>query len=267
MSQYDRDAATSAVRSWYSRSFPEMGYLTEPRRFGLYSRNIRAHSSRTNRVTVKGISLDEVEEFFADLRRWYDESPVRIWVDDRKTDEAIGSAFVKAGCVCQGAEVFLAHVGDVPVFCDVSGLTIEAVTAENLTDFASTKLKAFGDTESDPSPDLLESEIAIRGTELEGKGRFLIGRLEGEPAGVIVWFDIDSDRFISQVATRVPFRRRGVAKGLLSRVIRDAYERGCRSLVISTDPADTPIHIYRRLGFTDELYWRMGYSFQLGKAQ
>jgi ribosomal protein S18 acetylase RimI-like enzyme len=54
----------------------------------------------------------------------------------------------------------------------------------------------------------------------------------------------------------------GVARHLLCRVIADSYDHGCRSVVINTDPDDTPIKWYRRLGFTDEVYWRRNYLFE-----
>lgn len=254
------------MRSWYSRSFPEMGYLTECRKFGLYSRNIKAVSSRTNRVTVRDISPGDIEDFLDEVSRWYGGLPVRIWVDDREIDELMGPAFVEAGCACRGAEVFLAHDGPVPARRAVGGLTMEPVTLENLAEFAVAKLKAFSNTEAEPSRDDLESEIAIRRAELEGVGRFMIGRHEGEPAGIIAWFDLGSGRFIAQLATRVRFRHSGVAGSLIGSVIRDAYQLGCRSVVISADPADTPVHFYRRLGFNDEVYWRHGYMFRPGEV-
>jgi ribosomal protein S18 acetylase RimI-like enzyme len=87
----------------------------------------------------------------------------------------------------------------------------------------------------------------------------MLGRLEGEPAGIIGWYE-GEDRHIFLLATRVPFRKRGIGRYLLCAALRDAYARGARSVIISADPDDTPVQLYRRLGFTDEVYWRDRYE-------
>jgi GNAT superfamily N-acetyltransferase len=63
------------------------------------------------------------------------------------------------------------------------------------------------------------------------------------------------------VATRIPFRHRGIAKQLVSYVLADAYKQGIRAVIINADQTGMPIEIYRRLGFTDEVFWRQGYKF------
>ena len=45
----------------------------------------------------------------------------------------------------------------------------------------------------------------------------------------------------------------------MGRLHPERYARGCRSILINTDVNDTPIQLYRRLGFTDEIYWAQGY--------
>jgi len=54
---------------------------------------------------------------------------------------------------------------------------------------------------------------------------------------------------------------KGIARQLLCQVIADSYDNGCRSVIINTDPTDTPIQWYNRLGFTDEVHWRRTYLF------
>ena len=68
------------------------------------------------------------------------------------------------------------------------------------------------------------------------------------------------DRFIFLLATRLPFRNRGITRWLLARVIGEASADGHRSVLINCDPADTPIRLYRRLGLTDEIYWQQCYA-------
>ena len=97
------------------------------------------------------------------------------------------------------------------------------------------------------------------GVYLSGTGRFSFAQAGGDPAAILGLFDGD-DRHIFLLATRVPFRHRGIARWLLAHTIAAAYADGCRSVLINCDPADTPIRLYRRLGFTDEVYWRQRYE-------
>ncbi len=46
---------------------------------------------------------------------------------------------------------------------------------------------------------------------------------------------------------------------MLCGALSDGYAKGRRSVLINADPDDTPVQIYRRLGFTDEVYWRRRY--------
>ena len=49
------------------------------------------------------------------------------------------------------------------------------------------------------------------------------------------------DSFVHHLATRVPFRRRGIASRLLSEVLTGARERGCRSTIISAAENGRPV--------------------------
>jgi ribosomal protein S18 acetylase RimI-like enzyme len=122
-----------------------------------------------------------------------------------------------------------------------------------------TKRKGFASSEAEPDEGTVADEMALRRGERRGEGRFLLGRLDGQDAGVIGWYE-GQDRFIFQVATRLPFRQRAVARALLCHVIADTYARSCRSVIINANAEDTPILLYRSLGFTDEIYWRRQYT-------
>ncbi len=261
----DHNRLVDIVRAWYTCSYPEMGYHREQRRFGSYSRNLEVPYSTTNQVTVRGAAPGQVLKFLADVREYYGNQPVHIWMDDRQTDAELGPVLLAAGCSRVSAETFLAHIGPVPEALPISGLAIEPVTPANLSEYVVTKLKGFANSEVEPTSDEMEAELALRRAELAGEGRFLLARIQSEPAGVIGWYE-GQDRFIAQIATRVPFRRRGIAKRLLCHVLADAYTQGCRSMIINADPDDTPIQIYRRLGFTDEVYWRQQYQLHADNA-
>jgi ribosomal protein S18 acetylase RimI-like enzyme len=90
-----------------------------------------------------------------------------------------------------------------------------------------------------------------------GQGRFLLARVAGEPASVVGFYE-GEDRFVHHLATRVPFRRRGIASRLLKEVLAGAS--GCRSTIISAAEKGRPVGLYRSLGFTDEVYWRREYK-------
>src|SRR5215203_5298785 len=90
-------------------------------------------------------------------------------------------------------------------------------------------------------------------------GRFLVARVAGEPASVVAFYE-GEDRYVHHLATRVPFRRRGLASRLLEDVLAGALERPCRSTIISAAENGRPADLYRSLGFTDEVYWRREYK-------
>jgi ribosomal protein S18 acetylase RimI-like enzyme len=236
-----------------------MGYQTEERRFGFYMRNVKLADGSVNQVTLRDVLPGQVPEFLADLRAYFGDGPVRILIGDRQTAERLRPAMLAAGCADDGATTYLAHVGPVPTADHVPGLTTEAVGETNLVDYVVTKLQGFASSDEPPPSEEVAAGVALRRAELAGEGRFRLARLEGEPAAIIGWYE-GEDRYIFLLATRVPFRNRGIARYLLCQALREAYTRGARSVIINADPADTPIQLYRRLGFTDEVYWYDGYE-------
>ncbi len=144
-------------------------------------------------------------------------------------------------------------------------ITVDVVTADTVMDYAIVKLKGFANSEDEPTAEDLEEELAVRRRELASLGRFLVARVGDEPAAILGYYDGD-DRLIFNLATRTPFRMKGIAMHLLCGVVADSYDRGCRSVIINTDPSDTPIRWYRRLGFTDEVYWRRSYRLEPSRS-
>lgn len=261
----DHDRLVEELRTWYTSSSPEMGYHVERRPFGFYGRNVNVEHHHTNRVTVRDLRPVQVPELVTDLRTYYHDDSVYLYVDEPIVDALIGPALERAGCGRAGTEVYLAHIGSVPRISSVAGLAVEQVTAVNSLEYAVTKLKAFASNEADPAPERAREEAALRRAEMAGEGRFLLGRLHAEPAAIIGWYE-GMDRYIFILATRLPFRGRGIAKALLCHALSDAYARGCRSVIINADPEDVPVQLYRRLGFTDEVYWRRCYRFDPATA-
>jgi len=255
----EHDRLHEEVSSWYQTSMPALGYHVERRRFGVYRRH--AGQPNSGLIVVKSVAPNEVPEFLADARSYFDNRPVAIWIDDKDADAVLGPALVAAGCAIEKANVHLAHIGPRPQRVERSGITIDVVTEDTVMDYAIVKLKGFANSEDEPNVVDLEEELAIRRRELASIGRFLIARIGDVPAAVLGYYEGD-DRLIFNLATRTPFRMKGIAMHLLSGVIADSYDRGCRSVIINTDPSGTPIRWYRRLGFTDEVYWRRGYRLE-----
>lgn len=256
----EHDRLREEVRSWYRTSV--MGYHVERRRFGSYRHHIEDPDAGL--IIVEAVTTEEVPEFLADASSYFDNRPVNIWLDDKDKDAALGPALVAAGAAMDKANTHLAHVGPRPEPVQLSGIIVERVNPDTLLDYALVKLKGFANSEDAPPVEDVEQELAVRSRELASLGRFLIARVGDEPAAILGYYD-GSDRLIFNLATRTPFRMRNIARHLLCQVVADSYDHACRSVVINTDPDDTPIQWYRRLGFTDEVYWRRNYRFEPAK--
>lgn len=254
----EHDRLVEEVRSWYRTTRPELGYRVERRRFGLYRRNVKDPDSAL--VIVKSVVTAEIPEFLADISRYFGNRAVSIWLDDKDLDTTLGSALVSAGASRDEASTYLAHVGQRPEPVQLSGITAMPVTAETLRDYVLVKLKGFANSDDEPPVEHVDKELAVRTSELASIGRFLIARVGEEPVAILGYYN-GNDRLIFNLATRVPFRNRAIAKHLLCRVLVESYDGGCRSVIINTNPDDTPIRWYRRLGFTDPVYWLRRYLF------
>lgn len=259
----EHDRVAEEVRSWYRTSFPEMGYRVELRRFGFYGRNDSTPGS--GRIVVEALTPRDVPEFFEDARQYFDAhqqaAAIDIWLDDQDADRTLGPDLVAAGCSRRSATIYLAHVGPRPTVPNRRDVSIEPVSAATLTDFATVRLKGFANSENQPSDEQIAREVTIRRAELNGSGRCLLARVGGEPAAILAYYG-GGDRLIFLLATRMPMRQRGVARQILLLTIADAYDSGCSSVIINTNPEDTPIQWYRREGFTDPVYWHRSYVFE-----
>jgi ribosomal protein S18 acetylase RimI-like enzyme len=259
MRHSEHDRLREEVGSWYRTSLPELGYHVERRRFGFYRRH--AENPDSGLIIVGALAPDEVPEFLSDATSYFDQRAVNIWLDDKELDATLGPALVAAGVSRDSENTHLAHVGPCPERFQRPDITVERITRDTLMDYVLVKLKGFANSEDSPPIEHVDQELDVRGSELARMGRFLIAKMGDEPAAILGYYE-GGDRLIFNLATRTPFRMLGVARHLLCRVIADSYDHGCRSVVINTDPDDTPIKWYRRLGFTDEVYWRRNYLFE-----
>ena len=253
----EHERLVAEVRGWYRASDPRAGYDVDRRRYGVYS---RAGRERIHRVTVDGLAAHDAGRFVQDLREYFGGAPVRIIVDGPAVDPEVGAALLAAGCSANHALVYLAHVGSVPEARAVSEMRVEAVTEETLREFVATRIKGFADSEATPPAAQVDAEAARRRAVLDAGSHLFIARMGGAAAGVVGWRE-GRDRFIFQLATRLPFRGRGIATSLLCGILADAYAGGCASVIINADPAGLAVHLYRRLGFVDEVYRQQRYTF------
>lgn len=253
----DHDRLVNAVRDWFHLPFQGMGYLAEKRRWGTFWSN--------GRVYTLGVPLDKVSGFVADVRQTYGQRPTLIMVDGRNADVELGPALAAAGCSVDKTDLFFAHVGQVPEAPVIHGLRIEAVDDSKLEAFAGTRLRAFANSDEGPNENDLSDEVNRRRDELTGTGRGWLARIggTGDPVGVIWWYDEPDRVWINYLATRVLFRGRGIGQALLCRCLANGYGRGCDSAIINVQSHNTDaLRLYRRLGFSDEIYWRRRYAVQ-----
>jgi len=252
------DQLCAEVRSWYRASAPELGYQVTHRGFGFYGR--QGGNPHSARIIIERACPDEIAMLQADAQKFFGDVEIDLWIDDREKDATLGPALLRAGCHLRGATIYLAHVGEPPGVRPLPNVSLVPVSAALLKEFAIVKLKGFGNTEEQPSAGRVALEVASRAAELRGSGRCLLARVGDEAVAILGYYE-GNDRLVFNLATRVPFRNTGVARLLLSTVLTDAYQGRCRSVIINTDPADTPVNWYRRLGFTDEVYWHRSYLY------
>jgi ribosomal protein S18 acetylase RimI-like enzyme len=243
-----------------------MGYYVQERRFGFYQRQ---RDTGRVRATVRHLPADEVPSFLRDLREYSSgEDEITFYVDDRELDAGIGPVLGERGCTSGVVEVFLAHAGEMPdLASEPEDLSVEAVNADTIEEAVRTERKGFADSEAEPDVEDLRWRLTLRRAEMGSHGRFLLARVAGEPASVVAFYE-GEDRFVHHLATRVPFRGRGIASRLLWEVLAGEGERGCRSTIINAAAENgRPVSLYRYLGFTDEVYWRREYKHVSGTAR
>jgi GNAT superfamily N-acetyltransferase len=253
------DAVSAAIRAAYHEPYPPMGWTAEERRFGVYRRNTKA-ATYPNIVLTSGAPGD-VPEILRDAREYFaDETfALRIMIDDRALAAKIGPALEAAGLELGEGTVFLAHVGDLPQEREEPGIRIEEVGRGGLWEYEDTRRKGFADSDEPSPPEDLELGVRLRIAEMEGGACYWLARADGQPAGCLGWYDFE-DRLAFSLATRVPYRNRGIARLLLTRLLHESKEAGARAVIINANEEGTPVRLYRRLGFTDEVYWRVTYE-------
>lgn len=252
----EHDAIADEVRSWYRKAHPDEGYTAEERWFGYLRSNTQASFAA---ATVTSLEPDKVPAFRAELSAVFGPRDVRVQVEGEAYTDELDQALLAHGFTDPATSVYLVHVGDPPDVTEPDGFVFDRVGADGLEEFSVTKLRGFASSEDDPAREAIDNELDFRRAELNDRNGFAIGRIDAEPAGIAAWYG-GGDALIFLVATRIGFRRRGVASTLIRRVLDIEHENGSRSVLINADVDDHPVEIYRRLGFSDEVFRQRTYT-------
>lgn len=241
------------MRGWFTTSAPAIGYEVAERPYGFLGRTVRG-----TRLILRLDSPEDIACVLADAAAFASGADLVVWVDDRTRAVALGPGLAAAGWRAGAATTHLALVGDLQARDGPEDLVVTRIGDERLEEWARVKLQAFSDSEETPSDDALERETALRRSE-RPLADHVLALENGEPVAVLAHY-IGADQLVFNLGTRLPFRHRGIAQALLAHFAAAGRAQGCRSLMINAHEGELPSHLYRRIGFTDEVYWYRSYS-------
>ncbi len=252
----EHDAVRAEVRSWYTASTPEIGFSVVPASYGFLSDAEGRPGSRRLVMTVDAIG--EVAPALAAARAFYGASGFDVWLDDRVRAERLTPTLVAAGYAPVQDTVVLARVGPVLADRGPGHLEVEECTDQGgLAAWVRVKLQGFADDEGAPDPDRERRELDQRTAEWP-VCTYQLARLDSEGVAVLGAYR-GRDEMVFNLATRLPFRHRGIARSLLARWSEEDGT-AVRSRLINCDDGGPADALYRRLGFTDEVYWHRRFS-------
>ncbi|MDE3083282.1 MAG: GNAT family N-acetyltransferase [Acidobacteriota bacterium] len=230
----DHDAVAEAIRARYRTPEPSLGYGITPRPYGVLATlgNVR-RAILAEDVSARNLSplVDDVTE---------------VWVDDRHRAERLAPTLASWGYAPGRATTYLALVGEVRAIAP-EGLVLRP--ARDALDFARRKLTYFADGVA-PSEDDLAREVATRERERD-LADFYVVDVAGDVAGILAAYR-GADVTTYLLATEPRQRSRGVGSGALATWVAST---SARSHVINALDGGPAAGLYRRLGFSDEVYW------------
>jgi GNAT superfamily N-acetyltransferase len=257
MTIHNHDTIANLIRGWWHNPFEDMGYSAVVRQWGTYWSNCQ--------VYVSDLPVTQVDPFLDDLRAYFPDCAhsILIHLDTEEDKARIGPALINVGCDGPAREIFLVHTMEHTPLPKVNAIQLTPVSEQNLEVFSDTKLRAWRSSEEKPNDHELQAEIERRKRELRGSGRGMLAMVDDAPAGFIWWYDESSHvRWIRQVATRTPYRNRGVATRMLVNCVQIAYQAGMIAVVISVDPDNhTALKLYSEMGFSHSVYDLDTYTF------
>ena len=254
----DHTAVTEAVRSWYTGPTPELGISAVEAPYGFLMSSDRLD---LRRLVLTADTPSAAADAVAAATMFFGTIEFELWIDDRVRAERLTAAVGTAGYLPVQDTVVLALLGAVRAGAGPPGLRIDDVTdVESLRAWATVKLQGFADSEAPPRPEQLQSELVVRQAEWP-VCRYQLARLDGEPVGILGHYT-GQDQMVFLLATRLPFRHRGIAQAMLACWQRQSEEADVRSLLINCDDGGRAHALYRRLGFSTEVYWHRRYRVQ-----
>lgn len=251
----EHDAVCAEVRSWYTASTPAIGLWSSTTRYG-----VLLHSDRIERnwLLLSEDAPEAVADALGAATDFYGSSAFEVYIDERSRAERLTTALTRAGMKPVQDTVTLALVGPVRADPGPEALVVEEVAdLERLREWATVKIQGFADAEGHLAPERLQRELTERGAEWP-VCRYLLARL-GHDAVAILGHYTGQDQMVFNLATRLPFRHRGIAQSMLARWSKEPGRPPIRSHLINCDDKGPADALYRRLGFTDEVYWYRRY--------
>lgn len=255
-------AIAAAVREWPRTAYPEMGWHVHELSCG----RAKFHESDPERFTVAlSVTATSASGLLAEIRgRLPQAKRISLLIDDVDRDARLGPELLEVGRKRGPAHVVYAFLGGPPAVSRIEGVSVDTVDAAGLDEWSRTKLRGFAGADAEPAADALERQLGLVRAEFAGRGRtrlhLRLARANGEAASVLGYYDDGLDVDVFNLATRSGFRERGLARLLLADAIGQALARGRRSVLIGTDPDDTPLRWYHRLGFSDRICWSSRYD-------
>lgn len=249
----EHDAVSREVRRWYTSPVPEIGLDGAVHWFG-FACMVDADRAR---VVLSIADPAEVPAALAAAQAACAANHIMIMVDDRDRAARLDEALRRHGCGYGESTTYLALTAPM-VRAGPGPDRLEAVTigAAELRTWARVKLQCFADSEEAPAANAVTADVAERRRELP-LAEYQLGMLDGEPVAVLAHYP-GADDLVFILGTRTPYRHRGIAQAMLARWA--AATTGRRSLMINAREGGAPAALYRRLGFTDEVYWYSRYE-------
>lgn len=235
MRHRDHDAVAQALRARYLTPAPALGYDVEDRPYGAL-----ATRGDTRRAIL------DAEADASDLVALVDDDATVVWVEDRDRAERLAPALAEVGYEAGPATTYVALVGDVRASVPA---TLVLRPARDVGDFARRKLTYFADGTL-PSEEDLARELATRESERD-LADFYVVEVAGDVTAILAAYR-GQDATAYLLATDPSRRSRGVGSGALAAWVAST---SARSHVINALDGGRPAELYRRLGFTDEVYW------------
>jgi GNAT superfamily N-acetyltransferase len=222
---------------------PHAWFLTAPQVPGFRDAN------RALRLRADGKSAGEVAR---EVVAYYRSRglPPRADVDPVAEEQGIGAALRRLGVLPIAEDRVLMRLGTErpPTRATAPGITVEVVP--NSTGWG----EADEWVETAVADDVGGSDEALWRTVAEHEARFpacrlYLARVDGQAGGAAVLFSHAGWGRIDSVATRLEFRRRGVATALMAAAISDSATSENFETYLFTEHGSDAERLYRRLGF------------------